>query len=225
MHERLILCSAAALTVAFGAACPAYADDTQAWGSLGVQAGLGGPLVASAEATFRTSDARGFYEIEQSVLLGFKVDRHVTAWIGYVHTPGYSHGDFTGMEHRFRQQVTFDNVARIGPFKAGGRLRLEQRWREGASGTGWRLRPQIKLSWPFAGKTALNLTHESFINLGKTSFQKVDGHERMRNAVSISTPLTRQVKIEVGYLEQHGFVRNAPDTDDHVATVGLSASF
>lgn len=204
---------------------PALADDTQAWGTVTLQAGLGGPIRASSETVLRTSDARGFYEIEQNVMLGYKVNKHVTAWLGYTHDPNYSHGKFTVMEHRFRQQMSFDNIAKIGPVNVSGRLRLEERWREGLSGTAWRLRPQVKLSWPFAGKTALNVSHESFINLNKTAFQKLSGEERMRNAISITTPIAKKMTVEFGYLEQHGFVPNAPDTNDHVATIGLTASF
>lgn len=47
----------------------------------------------------------------------------------------------------------------------------------------------------------------------------------MRNAIALSTPLARNITVEVGYLEQHGFVRSGPDSNDHVLTVGLSASF
>ena len=31
--------------------------------------------------------------------------------------------------------------------------------------------------------------------------------------------------LEVGYLDQHGFVRHRPDTDDHAASLNLSFSF
>ncbi len=38
----------------------------------------------------------------------------------------------------------------------------------------------------------------------------------------LAAPLAKRVTLEIGYLEQHGFVRGGPDTNDHVATVGLS---
>jgi hypothetical protein len=131
------------------------------------------------------------------------------------------------MEHRAREQVTFDNLARIGGCTLSGRLRLEHRWREGIDGTAWRFRPYIKYTLPFrAGhKTALVLSHESFVNLNSTGFQGVEGEERMRNAIAITTPVARHVNLEVGYLNQHSFVPHAPDNDDHAATVTLGLSF
>ncbi len=204
---------------------PALASDEQAWGTVTVNVNVAKDVRIQSETVARTGNARGLYEVESSLLVGYKITPKITYWGGYVHNPTYLHGDFVAMERRLRQQVTFDNLAKVGPFKMNARMRLETRWRDNAGGTGWRLRPQVKLSTPIAGKTALNLSHESFINLNTTSFQKVDGYDRMRNAISVSTPLGKTVSVEVGYLNQHGFVRNGPDTDDHVATIGLTASF
>ena len=207
------------------AATPALADDTQAWGTLTINGAISGPIRGSSETVLRTSDAKGFYEVEENLMVGYKANKHVTYWLGYTFNPQYTHGSFTTTENRFRQQISVDNFAKLGPVNVSGRVRLEERWRDGQAGTGWRLRPYIKFSLPIHGKTNLNLTHESFINLNTTGFQKVAGYDRWRTGVSISTPLSKQVSIDVGYLNQHGFVRNGPDTDDHVATVGLTASF
>ena len=46
----------------------------------------------------------------------------------------------------------------------------------------------------------------------------------MRNLIAINTPLSKNITAEVGYLNQHGFVRGGPDTSDHVASVSLSLS-
>lgn len=207
------------------AASPALADDTQAWGTLNVQARLGGPWRIQNEAVVRVSNARGLYEIENSTLLGYKFDNTFTYWAGYTHSPGYLHGRNTTMEHRIRQQLAIDNFAHLGPVRFSGRMRLETRWREGASGTAWRLRPYLKASLPIHGKTMLNVTSEEFIDLGTNTFQRVDNLERARTGITISTPLSKQFGLEVGYLNQHGFVRRAPDSNDHVLTVALSASF
>jgi len=205
----------------------AHADDFQHWETVSVQVALGGPWRLSNETTVRNSDARGLYELENSTLLGYKLSKQVTYWAGYTHAPSYSHGDFTVMEHRVRQQLSFDNIAKLGPAKLSARMRVETRWREGVSGTGWRMRPNAKLSLPVAngGKTSLVVTHESFVNLTRTPFQRATGYDRMRNFVGINTPLVKPVTLEIGYLNQHGFVRNGPDTHDHVLSLSLSASF
>lgn len=71
----------------------------------------------------------------------------------------------------------------------------------------------------------LTLSNELFIDLNNSSFQTVDGLERMRNAVFVTVPVTKKVSIDFGYLNQHGFVPNGRDTSDNVLTAGLSASF
>ena len=218
---------AIALLIA-AAALPAPAlakSDSQLWtvGSASVK--LSDKWRLSQEFTGRFSDNRnGLYEVESNTLLGYRLNEVVTVWAGYTHDPQYSGGDFTVMEHRAREQVTFDGLARLGKGKLNGRIRLEQRWREGVDGTGWRFRPYLKYSLPIAGKTALNLSTEPFFNLNTTPFQRKSGLDRVRNLVTISTPLAKKLSGEAGYLNQHGFVPNGPDTSDNVAYFGVSLS-
>lgn len=200
-------------------------EDSQHWETLNVTVNLPDNFKLNSETIARTGDAKGFYEVEQNFMAGKKLNKTVTVWLGYTFNPTYNHGDFRAREHRFRQQVSFDNVAQIGKVKLGGRIRTEERWREGQTGTGWRLRPQIKASMPFVGKATFSVSHESFINLNTTSFQTVSGYDRMRNAASVGVPLSKKVSFDVGYLNQHGFVRNGPDSSDNVLTLGLSATF
>jgi hypothetical protein len=46
----------------------------------------------------------------------------------------------------------------------------------------------------------------------------------VRNLVTVSTPLTKTLSGELGYMNQHGFVRGGPDTSDNIAYFGLSLS-
>ena len=217
---------AAALFVTAAPSTPAFAtSDEQIWTNAAVTVKLSDRWRLSEEGTIRFSDNRnGLYEIESNTLLGYRLNKVTTLWAGYTHNPQYSSGDFTVMEHRAREQVTFDGFARIGAGKLNGRVRLEQRWRENADGTGWRVRPYLKYSLPIAGKTALNLSSEPFFNLNTTPFQKKAGLDRVRNLITISTPLFKGVSGEAGYMNQHGFVKDAPDTSDNVAYFGLSVS-
>jgi hypothetical protein len=222
----LRLVKAAMLSAALVPAAASAKSDSQIWTTLNASVKLGGPWRLSEEVVGRFSDNRnGLYEIESNTLLGYVVAKEVTLWAGYTHDPQYSAGDFTVMEHRAREQVTFDNVAQLGKAKLSARVRTEQRWREGVSGTGWRLRPYVKLSVPLHGKVALNLSNEPFFNLNRTTFQRQSGFDRTRTLVSISAPLTKTFGGEAGYMNQHGFVRNGPDTDDHIAYFALSAKF
>ena len=210
------------------AAVPAHAtDDEQLWTTASGTVKLADKWRLSQEVVARFSDTRkGLYEIESNTLLGYKVTDNVTLWAGYTHDPQYAGGDFTILERRAREQITIDNFAKIGRGKLSARLRMEQRWRENIDGTGWRARPYVKFNLPLreGGKTALVLSSETFINLNTTAFQARTGVDRMRNLIAISTPLTKTISMEAGYLNQHGFVRNGEDTSDHVASVSLSLS-
>ena len=215
-----------AVAATLGAAAPAMAnEDTQYWQTLNLSVALPGNFKISNETVRRSSDAKGFYEIENNFMVGKKVNKIVTLWLGYTFDPQYNHGNFRLREHRFRQQVSFDNFAKLGKIKLSGRVRMEERWREGQPGTAWRLRPQLKASTPLVGKTTISVSSEAFIDLNNTGFQKVGGLERMRNAVYITVPLNKKISVDFGYLNQHGFVPNGADSSDNVLTTGLSASF
>jgi hypothetical protein len=200
------------------------ATDSQVWTTLGATEKLGSsPWRLQQEFVGRISDNRGgLYEIEVVGLVGYKPSKNVTIAGGYVFNPQYSHGDLTATEHRAREQVTVDNVAQFGRAKLSLRLRMEERWRDNAGGTGWRARPYAKLSIPIRGKTSLTLSNETFLNLNTTAFQKQDGVDRMRNLIAVNTPLSSKLSLEAGYMNQHGFVRGGPDTSDHIASVSLS---
>lgn len=216
----------AAFLIGLALAAPATAaDDAQLWTGGNVTVKLSDHWRLSEEITARFSANRnGLYEIESNTLIGYRINKIATVWAGYTHDPQYSGGDFTIMEHRAREQVTFDNFAQFGPGKLSGRLRVEERWRDGIAGTGWRVRPYIKYSLPLhkGGTTALVLSTEPFFNLNTTAFQRTDGLDRARTFVGISTPLMKNMSADVGYLNQHIFVRNGPHSDDHVASISLS---
>ncbi len=216
-----------AIFVAAVAAAPAIAatSDDQLWTNGIVTVKLDDHWRLSEEATSRFSDKRnGLYEVESNTLIGYRLNKVVTLWAGYTHNPQYAAGDFTVMEHRAREQATFDGFARLGSGKFNGRIRFEERWREGVDGTGWRVRPYLKYSLPIAGKTALNLSSEPFFNLNTTAFQRKPGLDKIRNLVTISTPLTKTLTGEAGYMNQHGFVRGGPDTSDNIAYFSLALS-
>ena len=218
---RLVVLVAASMPTAASAA----KSDDQLWTTASAAVKLSDRWRMSEELTARLSNNRnGLYEIESNTLLGYGLSKTVALWAGYTHDPQYSAGHFTVMEHRAREQVTFDNVARLGPGKLSVRMRAEQRWREGKDGTGWRLRPYAKWSMPLAGKVVLNLSNETFVNLNKMSFQARTGVDRMRNLVSLSGPLAKRLTLEGGYMNQHGFVRGGPDTSDNIAYFALAIS-
>jgi hypothetical protein len=224
MASFLPRCAALLLGV-FSSSAAWAQSDKQLWVVTSGTAKLSDKWRLSEEIVARFSDQRnGLYEVELNTLVGRVIGRGVTVWAGYTHDPQYAGGHFTIMEHRGREQVTFDNLAQLGRGKLSGRLRFEQRWRHGLDGTGWRVRPYVKYSLPLHGKTALNLSAEPFFNLNRTVFQRQSGLDRTRSLISISTPLFKHLIGEAGYMNQHVFVRSGPDTDDHIAYFALSLS-
>jgi hypothetical protein len=213
------------LALGLGATPALASDDGQIWANTTATAKLSENWRLSEDLTFRFSDHRdGLYEIESNTLVGYVVGNGVTVWAGYTHDPNYSAGHFTAMEHRAREQVTVDKLAMIGRGKLSGRLRMEQRWREHADGTGWRVRPFVKYALPFrnGAKTAFVVSAEAFFNLNNNGFQKSDGLDRTRTFIGISTPLSKALTLEAGYLNQHVFVPHGPDSDDHVASLSMN---
>lgn len=208
----------------------AMASDAQHWEIVSANINLGDGWRGSAENITRFSNSRGFYELEQNVMIGHELGQKggplgLVFYLGYTHDPQYNHGHFTIMEHRFRQQLSADRLLTLGPLRLSGRIRLEERWREGLGGTAWRLRPYAKASLPVLGKMALVASHESFIDLNRNGFQRLGGEERMRNTVGFNLPVMRRVTVELSYLNQHGFVPGAKDTNDNAATIEIKTSF
>lgn len=222
-------CTRLAVGVSLGlAAAPAFAtQDGQIWTNVAVTVKLSDNWRLSEEITERFSDKKhGLYEFEANTLLGYKLNKWITAWAGYTHNPQYSRGNFTTMEHRLREQVTLDKIWKIGPGMMSARLRTEQRWRSNADGTGWRVRPFVRYTIPFetGGATGITFTSEPFFNLNTTGFQTKPGLDRIRNVVAFTTPLGKHLTGEFGYMNQHIFLTNKPDESDNVAWISLNAS-
>ena len=94
------------------------------------------------------------------------------------------------------------------------------------SEVGVRLRPQLRFNRRISrGGLEVFATQEHFLNFNTTAWGQRAGYERMRNAVGLSIPLSKQVKTDIGYLNQYRFGRNgARDQMDHAATMALTLS-
>jgi len=208
-------------------AAPAIAgpqSDGQAWLNANAAGPIAGRLRASGEVTTRIGHASsGLYEVEMVALLGVDLGHGATLWGGFVHDPTYLDGHPIRTEERFREQVTAP-LGTLAGGKLSGRMRIEQRWIDGRAGTGWRVRPWLRWSLPVARTVALNLSHESFIDLNATGWGQRAGYDRMRNTITLSHPIARGVSLEGGYLNQYSF-RPGRDQIAHVATLALGYSW
>lgn len=195
----------------------AEADDGQVWLSSNARGPVFGRVELGVETTerFGRDGEGGLYESENIAMLGFRFDRATLA-AGYVRDIVY-HGGNATIEQRARQDLSVDHIIRIGPLGVGARLRMEERWRDGLSGTGVRIRPFVRLTLPVAGKLNLLASHESFVNLGSGAGQR-RGYDRARDFLGIGVPLTKRVGIEIGYLNQ--WTRNAHTVGAAAFTLG-----
>jgi hypothetical protein len=208
-------------------AAQAAQEDEQLWLQANANVKLSDKWALSEELVARFGNAKnGLYELENNLLVGYKPNKTVGLWAGYTHDPQYTGGSFTVMERRLREQVTLDNVGKIGKGSVSFRMRAEQRWRDGVGGTGWRLRPYAKYTLPLSkdGKSTLTFGHESFVNLNRVSFQSQPGWDRMRNNIALRFPLSKTLSGEVGYMNQYSVVRGGIDKMDHAATAAVSLS-
>lgn len=179
----------------------AEADDAQLWLDANARGLVAGRVELGVETTerFGRDGEGGLYESENIAMLGLRFDRATLA-AGYVRDIVY-HGGRATIEQRARQDLNIDHVAKIGPLRIGARLRVEERWRDGSSGTGVRLRPFVRLTLPVTGKLNLLASHESFVNLAGGAGQR-GGYDRARDFLGIGVPLTKKVGLEIGYLNQ-----------------------
>ncbi|WP_066811583.1 DUF2490 domain-containing protein [Sphingomonas asaccharolytica] len=170
------------------------------WTGAGASGSLGGDWRGSVDGIARFGDG-GLYEWVASVAVGRRLDDHATLWAGYVYKTAYAdHASL--VEQRLREEISLDDVARIGPVRIGGRLRTEQRWREATPGLGWRVRSQLRLTLPLRRDgPALVAGAEGFFNLDRWGGQRA-GYERIRESIGVQIPLMRKVRLDLGYLRQ-----------------------
>lgn len=224
--DRLLKVGAVAALGAVGLVTPAaaMASDSQLWTGGSVTVKLSDKWNLSQDITARFSDKKhGLYELEANTLVGYQLSKTVSLWGGYDHDPQYFAGDFTVMEHRLVEHFVSSNLGKLGGGQLSGRVRLEQRWRDGQNGTGWRLRPYLRYTVPFSGrsKVGLTLSEEPFFDLNTTTFQSVQGLERLRSLVAITAPISKHLSADIGYMNQHGFVPHGKDTNDNIAYVSV----
>ena len=185
----------------------AHADDAQLWLDANARGPIAGRIELGVETTerFGRDGEGGLYESENIVMLGYRFDR-ATVSGGYVRNISYRGGG-AAIEQRARQDLSVDRLAAIGSLVIAARVRMEERWRDGLSGTGVRVRPFVRLTLPVTPGLRLLASHESFVNLSGGAGQR-PGYDRARDFLGVGVPLAKRVSAEIGYLNQ--WTRNAP---------------
>ena len=219
---------AAAIAAAF--ATPVGASglekDFEAWSTSTATATVSGPLLASLEISVRADDrgTRGATTLIRSAI-GYQVSNKLSLWVGYARVDTRRQGRSDVAENRYFQQASW-NLGTIGPAAISARTRLEQRTVEGARDTGWRLRQQIKISLPLRKNgPAIVMSSEPFVGLNATDFGAVAGLDQWSNFTGINVPATRNLSVEVGYLNRYIRRPAARDRIDHIIPLTLALRF
>lgn len=220
--------SAAPVAAALAAAAaPAQASDhdAQVWTSLTATVPVAERVDATMEIHPRFTDEvtrLGQLLLRPSVTL--KLPRGASASLGYVYADTRFRGTPRNREHRAWQQVAYTFVDRPA-LRLTGRTRLEQRFRVGpGDDTGWRLRQQLRLQLPVAGRTAALVWNETFVQLNDTDWRARAGVDQVRTFAGVAQPLRPGLALEAGYLNQTIF-RIGPDRVNHILLTGLVARF
>ena len=157
----------------------------------------------------------------------------------YVHNSPY--GPFPARvafdEYRTWEQATVDQ--RVGAVSLTHRYRLEQRWIErpvlGATGQSighdasytMRARYQIRGTVPItpaARPRSLYASGSEEVFLGLGPHTPLNLLDQNRLTLGLGVRWSPVVRSELGYMNQHGFVRHAPDTSDNILYFAMSLS-
>jgi carbonic anhydrase len=134
--------------------------------------------------------------------VGWRLDDRVDLWLGYARVTGHRDGPNID-EDRFWQQSTY----RIGDVLGGalsGRSRLEQRFRNSGSDTGWRARQFFYYAQRFEGTPfSLVLANEIFFGLNDADWGQRSGYDQNRAFFGAAWHLSPGLRLEAGYLNNN----------------------
>lgn len=157
--------------------------------------------------------------------LFYKLDAKSSVWFGYEKVINHPESKATFDEHRLWQQYsyTFDPINSV---TLQNRTRLEERRKEHAKETNYRLRQMLKVSMPLESnpKLSLIISDELFINLNDTDWVAQSGFDQNRLFMGAGYVFNPTAKLEAGYLNQ--YVNSNPiDKMNHVLSSTVSFSF
>lgn len=209
----------------------AQSTDEGAWFAFAGQ----GPLIDGAElpkwrwwfdghARF-FDDSQGF---ETSIVrpgVGYRIADNTTVWLGYAwirNDPPAGHFD----EQRIWQQLTWGKKYSWGrPFL---RTRLEQRFDERGSETGWRIRQFVRWTHPLGSdnsRLSVRIWDEVFIDLNDTRWGQDIGLRQNRAFAGLGWTVDTGHTVEFGYLNQHLRRDGARDSSNHILGITFLSNF
>lgn len=176
----------------------------------------------SVQGQFRAfSLADGARQVVGRGGIGYRFKDRLTAWAGYAYFQLHADGVGTARENRTWQQVNW-NMGAWNRAVWKSRTRLEQRFREGRSGTGWSLRQQLGVEMPLSAWNGVSLifSDEVFFDLRQTSWVQT-GFSQNRVFAGLGFKNKGSASLEAGYMHQYIRVRESPDLVNHLLILRL----
>lgn len=184
----------------------ATAGDTQAWIGLTTRTSLHGPLELHADTNARWIDGmRHVGHIQFRAMLGWRLPSKLLLSGGYSFVRADQLSGETLIEHRPFQQLNLP-LGTVGKAQISARTRFEQRLFNSFSGVTYRFRQQVTLTVPIDSASGLEaiLETEPFFVLNAPEGTPVPtGFNQIRTFAGVSLPVSPQIAIEAGYLNQH----------------------
>ena len=173
-----------------------------------------------------SNEADGFGQSLVRPGIGYVINNQTSLWLGYawIRTSPSSGPDFD--EHRIWQQLIWSGPLRGINFLS--RTRLEQRFREDGSDTGWRLRQFLKFAYALPGNPNVSLVgyDELFFGLNDTDWGARSGFDRNRLFLGVGWRLGKSGhSMEIGYLNQYIDSASGNDLMEHILSLNLFMNF
>ncbi len=205
---------------------PSASAENQIWTNYELKkeapAGLPVDLTLNGEIRFEPDGQITQYVLRPGISYALNDRLMLSGGYRYSQSPGKGTDQ---VEHRLWQQAGY-RIAELASARITGRTRLEQRFREDESGTGWRVRQQISLEQPLAGTDIeLAIRSELFVGLKETGWGNANGLQEVRSRASVNWAMAG-LGWEAGYLNQIRMgTAGAADQTSHHIYLGLSKSF
>jgi len=208
-------------------------EDFQTWGNITAIGGFGfiDPKLKSVRYWLEGQGRFGedASRLSQSMVrpaFGYALNDKASVWLGYAWI--FTDRPFTGRrfdENRIWQQFLWTQPTPFGSFTS--RSRIEQRFAETGDDAGWRFRQFVKLSVPLAFAPDFSLVgwEEVFVRINKTDWSGDDGFDQNRLFVGLGYNFSKEIKTEIGYMNQYIRRAEAPDRISHVLSISLLLNY
>ena len=138
--------------------------------------------------------------------IGYAIDEHSTFWAGYVAQWALVPSGQYAVEQQSWQGYTYSNSFKSG-FNFEMRSRLTERFLPGNSDIAYQGRVRLRGEYdlPFCPDLSIIASNETFVNLNNNiNTNNIQAGLNQNQAfVALGYKLTKNVKVEAGYLQQH----------------------